>query len=363
MKSLNPIKFSSLYKKAPQKTGLPPGTLVYTGSYVDKPLELTLIDYDEANLNEKKLESVEDIFACKDSSTVSWINIDGIHNVEMIEQIGKHFDLHSLVLEDIVHVGQRAKLDEFDQHLFIVLKMLSYNEQTHAVENEQVSMVLGPGYLLTFQEHPGDVFEQIRQRIRSAKGRIRKMGSDYLAYTLMDSIVDEYYKILEIFGERIETLEDSLLSNSDHDILHEIHHLKRELTLLRRSVWPLREMVSALDRSEGSLIQKSTKIFLRDLYDHTIQIMDTIESFRDVASGLLDLYMSMVSNRMNNVMKVLTIIATIFIPLGFIAGVFGMNFENMPELKWWWAYPVGFWVLIAAIVVGMVIFFKRKKWL
>lgn len=363
MKPLKPIKFSSLYKKTPQKVGLPPGTLVYTGSYAEMPPELTLIDYDEANLTEKKLESVQDVFVCKETKTVSWININGIHNIDIIEQIGKHFDLHSLVLEDVVHVGQRPKLEEFADHLFIVLKMLSYNQQAHSVESEQVSMVLGPNYLITFQEHPGDVFEQIRQRIRSGKGRIRKMGSDYLAYSLIDAIVDYYFQILEVFGERIESLEESLLVDSGRDILHDIHHLKRELTLLRKSVWPLREMVSGMERMESALIKKSTKIFIRDLYDHTIQIMDTIESFRDVASGLLDLYMSSVSNRMNAVMKVLTIIATIFIPLGFIAGIFGMNFEHMPELKWQWAYPVGFWTAIVFIVAGMVWFFKRKKWL
>jgi magnesium transporter len=241
--------------------------------------------------------------------------------------------------------------------------MLSYNQQDHSVESEQVSMILGSHYLLTFQEHTGDVFEQIRQRIRSGKGRIRKMGCDYLAYALVDAIVDNYFQILEIFGERIESLEESLLVDSGRDILHDIHHLKRELTFLRRSVWPLREMVAGMERMESALIKKSTRIFIRDLYDHTIQIMDTVESFRDVASGLLDLYMSSVSNRMNAVMKVLTIIATIFIPLGFIAGVFGMNFEHMPELKWQWAYPVGFWTMIVFIVAGMVWFFKQKKWL
>jgi len=363
MKPLKTIQFSSLYKKTTPKTGLPPGTLVYTGSYAEKHPELTLIDYDEANLTEKKLESVQEAFTCKDSKTISWINIDGVHDVDMIEQIGKHFDLHPLVLEDIVHVRQRPKLEEFDAHLFIVLKMLSYNQQTRSVESEQVSMILGPNYLITFQEHPGDVFEQIRERIRSGKGRIRKMNSDYLAYALIDAIVDHYFQILEIFGERIESLEESLLTDSGRDILHEIHHLKRELTLLRKSVWPLREMVAGLERMESALIKKGTRVFIRDLYDHTIQIMDTIESFRDVASGLLDLYMSSVSNRMNAVMKVLTIIATIFIPLGFIAGVFGMNFENMPELKWQWAYPVGFWTTIVFIVAGMAWLFKRKKWL
>jgi magnesium transporter len=337
--------------------------MVYTGSYADKPVTLTLIDYDEKNFTERQLGSVEESFVFKDSKTVSWINVDGVHDIGVIEQIGKHFGLHLLILEDIVHVGQRPKMEEHDAHLYIVLKMLSYDPQIRAVESEQVSMVLGPNYLLTFQEHPGDVFEQIRQRIRIDKGRIRKMGSDYLAYALIDAIVDNYFQILEAFGEQIESLEESLLGNSGRDILHDIHRLKRELTLLRKSIWPLRELVAGLDRSETGIMKKETRIFVRDLYDHTIQIMDTIESYRDVASGLLDLYLSIVSNRMNAVMKVLTIIATIFIPLGFIAGVFGMNFENMPELKWHWAYPVGFWSLILLLGAGMFYLFRRNKWL
>lgn len=363
MKPLKAIKFTSLYKKTSQKAGLPPGTLVYTGTHADKPTTLTLIDYDEKNLNERRLDTVQESFICKDSGTVSWINIDGVHDVGIVEQIGSHFDLHSLVLEDIVHVRQRPKLEDYDTHLYIVLKMLSYDPKTCSVESEQVSIILGPNFLLTFQEHAGDVFEQIRQRLRSNKGRIRKMGTDYLAYALVDAIVDNYFQILEVFGERIESLEEALLSNSERDILHDIHHLKRELTLLRRSIWPLRELVAGLDRTESPLIKKGTRFFIRDLYDHTIQIMDTIESFRDVASGLLDLYMSIVSNRMNAVMKVLTIIATIFIPLGFIAGVFGMNFEGMPELSWQWSYPIGFWSLIILLSGGMFYLFRRNKWL
>lgn len=360
---LEHLKLPALYKKTPHKTGLPPGTLIYTGTRKQEPVQIALIDYDQSQLEERQLDSIQQMSELSKTDSNSWVNLDGIHNVELIEQIGQQFQLHPLVLEDIVHVGQRPKVEDYDTYLYIVLKMLQYNKDSRTVESEQVSIILSQHCLVTFQERPGDVFEAVRQRIRSCKGRIRKMGCDYLAYALIDAIVDEYFTILEIFGERIETLEEVLLSDSDRDIFHDIHHLKRELTLLRRSIWPLREMVLGLDRSENALVKKPTKIFLRDLYDHTIQIMDTIESFRDVASSLLDLYMSMVSNRMNNVMKVLTIIATIFIPLGFIAGVFGMNFENMPELTWQWAYPVGFWAVIAAIVVGMFMFFMKKKWL
>ena len=357
------MNFTLGYKHFHQKTGLPPGTPVYTGSAPTEPMEIELIDYNETELDQRKLETVEDCFACKETPTVSWINITGLHDVEKIQQISRYFNLHPLVQEDIVHVGQRPKLEEYDDYLFIVMKMLSYDKEKQAVESEQVSFILTANSLITFQERRGDVFEQIRERIRTENGRVRKMNSDYLAYALIDAVLDNYFQILEVFGEKIERQEEQLLSNFHKDILPEIHNLKRDLTILRKSVWPLREMVGGLERSESTLIQSETHAFLRDLYDHTIQIIDTIESFRDVTSGLMDLNLSIVSNRMNEVMKVLTLIATIFIPLGFIAGVFGMNFEHMPELKWHWAYPVGFWAAIVIIVSGMVWFFKRKKWL
>ena len=360
---LNKLKLPSLYEKKPQTTGLPPGTLIYNGPKKQEKVRISLIDYDQTKLEEKPLDSIDLFSALSQTDSNSWINIDGIHDVALIEQIGGQFELHALVLEDIVHVGQRPKMEEYEKSLYVVLKMLQYNEQKETVESEQVSMILGPHYLVTFQEHAGDVFEIVRQRIRSGKGRIRKMGCDYLAYALIDAIVDNYFHILETFSERIERLEEVLLNDPTDEVLVHIHSLKRELTLLRRSVWPLRELVAGLERTESALIKKGTKVFLRDLYDHTIQIIDTIESFREVVSGMMDLYMSVVSNRMNAVMKVLTIIATIFMPLGFVAGIFGMNFEHMPELKWQWAYPVGFWVVIVVIMATMVIYFKRKKWL
>ncbi len=361
--NLERLKLPSLYKKTLHKTGLPPGTLVYTGDKNAEPVQIHLIDYDETKVEEKPLDSTQQILALQQTDSNSWTNLDGIHDVELIEQIGQQFKLHALVLEDIVHIGQRPKMEDYDTYLYIVLKMLQYDEQKQAVESEQVSMILGPHYLITFQERPGDVFETVRQRIRSGKGRVRKMGCDYLAYSLIDAIVDNYFHILETFSERIERLEDVLLDDPTDAVLGQIHALKRELTLLRKSVWPLRELVAGLDRLESGLMKKGTKVFTRDLYDHTIQIIDTIESFREVVSGMMDLYMSVVSNRMNAVMKVLTIIATVFMPLGFVAGIFGMNFEHMPELKWQWAYPVGFWLVIIAIMTTMVIYFKRKKWL
>lgn len=360
---LERLKLPSLYKKTPHKTGLPPGTPVYTGQIKEEPIRIHLIDYNETKTDEKTLESIEQVSALRKTDTNSWINFDGIHDVSIIEAVGRQFELHPLVLEDIAHTGQRPKMEDYETYLYIVVKMLQYDEQKQSVESEQVSIILAPHCLITFQEHPGDVFEIVRQRIRSGKGRIPKMGCDYLAYTLIDAIVDYYFHILEIFSERIERLEERLLNNPAEAVLRQIHGLKRELTLLRKSVWPLRELVAGLDRSESSLIKKTTKVFIRDLYDHTIQIIDTIESFREVVAGMMDLYMSAVSNRMNAVMKVLTIIATIFIPLGFIAGVFGMNFDNFPELHWRWAYPIGFWTLIVLVVIAMVIYFKRKNWL
>jgi len=286
----------------------------------------------------------------------------GLHEVEIIEKLGKQFELHSLILEDILHTEQRPKYEDFDKYIFIVLGMLSFNEEIQAVESEQVSLILGANFVISFQERTGDVFEPIRDRIRNAKGRIRKMGPDYLAYALTDAIVDSYFAILEKVGEKIESMEEELVSDPTEKTLHQIHTMKREMISLRRSVWPLREVISGMQKSESSVIKELTEIYLRDVYDHTIQIIDTIESFRDMVSGMLDIYLSSISNKMNAVMKVLTIIATIFIPLTFVAGIYGMNFEHMPELKWKWAYP-GVWVVMLVITGIMLTYFRRKKWL
>ena len=351
-----------LINKTSRKSGLAPGTLIHIGEKkIDKP-KITVIDYDAAGVQEKVVSQVEDCFPSKDSPTVSWINIDGLHQVDLVEKIGQHFNIHPLILEDIVHTGQRPKLDEVDDNLFIVLKMFTYDVQEQDIKAEQVSMILAPHVLISFQEAEGDVFEPIRDRIRKAKGRIRKMGSDYLCYALLDAIVDNYFVILEKLGEKIELLEEELLSNPSPVTLQAIHRVRGELIFLRRSVWPLREVINELERGEHSLIMDSSKIFFRDVYDHTIQVIDTIETCRDVVSGMLDMYLSSISNKMNEVMKVLTVIATIFIPLTFIAGIYGMNFEYMPELHWRWSYPL-VWVLIVLIGVGMAAFFKRKKWL
>ena len=351
-----------LLKKSSKKVGHSPGSLVHIGDRKVETIKITLMSYDADNLLEKQLPAVEDSFAYRDTPPVSWINVDGLHEIDVIEKIGMHFGIHPLVLEDILNTGQRTKAEEFENYLYIVLKMLIYDETAEHISAEQVSLVLGPHFLISFQEKEGDVFNFVRERIRKARGRIRKSGCDYLAYALMDAVVDHYFVILEKLGEKIEHLEEQLLEETASWMLEEIHHLKREMIFLRKQIWPLREVLNSLVKDPSDLIRETTHIFLRDVYDHTIQVIDTIESYRDVLSGVSDLYLSTVSNRMNEVMKVLTIIATIFIPLTFIAGIYGMNFEYMPELKWHWSYPV-LWLLLILIFVAMLLWFRRKKWL
>ncbi|MFH1788116.1 MAG: magnesium/cobalt transporter CorA [Candidatus Altiarchaeota archaeon] len=359
---------SKFFKKGYRKAGLSPGTLVHVGKKRSDKIKITVIDYDESEFTEKNVKTVEECFKFRDKPTVTWINIDGLHDLESIEKLGKNFGIHSLVLEDIVNTNQRPKLEDFEDYIFLVLKMLYVREDDGEVHAEQISMILGKTFVISFQEQEGDIFDNIRERIRSGKGRIRKLGADYLAYSLMDAIVDNYFLILEKFGETIEEREEELVSNPDPETLQDIYSLKRELIFLRKSVWPLREVISGLERQESPLIQESTDIYLRDVYDHTIQVIDTIETYRDMVSGMLDMYLSSISNRMNEIMKVLTIIATIFIPLTFIAGIYGMNFNpdasplNMPELNWYWGYPA-IWTVMLSVGLIMYMYFRRKKWM
>jgi len=351
-----------LVKKRSKKVGLPPGTLVHIGEKKSERTTITILDYDERHLQEQEIKTVDECLPFKDKPTVTWINVDGLHQVEILERLGDCFGLHPLVVEDILNTDQRPKMEDFGDYIFIVLKMLYYNDKTNEIVIEQISLILGPHFVISFQERETEVFNPIRERIRSEKGRIRKMGADYLAYALLDITVDNYFTILEKLGEKIEDLEEELVADPTPETLQAIHDLKREMIFLRKSVWPLREVVSGLERGESSLIQESTRIYLRDVYEHTIQVIDAVETFRDMLSGMLDIYLSSISNRMNEVMKVLTIIATIFIPLTLIAGIYGMNFEYMPELEWRWAYPM-LWLVMFAIGVLMLIYFRRKRWL
>jgi magnesium transporter len=354
-------KMQKLTQKRSKKSGLPPGTLVHIGEKKTEEPKITVIDYDELHVEEREVKTVEECFIFKERPTITWINMDGLHQVDVLEKLGKCYGLHPLVLEDILNTDQRPKMEDYGEYLYIVLKMLEPDKSAGFLL-EQISLIVGTNFVLSFQERAGDVFNPIRERIRSGAGRIRKMGADYLAYTILDSIVDNYFIVLEKFGERIEFLEEKLVTQPTSETLQIFHHLKREMIFLRKAVWPLREVINSLERGESSLIQQGTRIFLRDVYDHSIQVMDTIETFRDMVSGMLDIYLSSVSNRLNAVMKVLTIIATIFMPLTFLAGVYGMNFKFMPELEWRWGYPSAL-LLMFAVGSLMLIYFKKKKWL
>jgi len=349
-------------KRQLKKAGSSPGMLVHIGEQKVDDTQITLIDYDEAHFQEKILDGIEEAFPLKDLPTVTWINIDGLHEVDTIEKVGQHFNIHHLVLEDILNTGQRPKTEEFEDVIFVVLKMLHYNENAEKITSEQFSLVLGSNFLITFQEIQGDVFKTVRERIRIPKTRIRNAGCDYLAYALIDAIVDYYFVILEALGDKIEDIEIQLLDNPTRDTLEIIHEMKREMIYLRKQIWPIREIINSLVKSESSLIQEQMHIYFRDIYDHTIQIIDTIESYRDILGGMLDIYLSTLSNKMNEVMKVLTIIATIFIPITFIAGVYGMNFKFMPELEWRWGYVMA-WAIIVVVAGIMIGFFKKKQWL
>jgi magnesium transporter len=342
------------------KKGLPPGSLVHFGERKLEKTEITVIDYDADHFLEKKATGVEECFPFCETATVTWINVDGVHDAALVERLGRAFGLHPLILEDIMTTSQRPKFEDLGNAIYVVLRMIEFDDKDKVV-TDQLSLIFGKNFVLSFQERPGDMFDPVRERLRQGKGRARKMGPDYLAYALIDAVVDHYFVVLEKLGERVESLEDELVTDPKQETLHEIYALKREMLFFRKATWPLREVVSGLERAESELIQEATGIFLRDVYDHTIQVIDNVETFRDMLSGMLETYLSSVSNRMNQVMKVLTIIATIFIPLTFIVGIYGMNFEFMPELKWRFGYFL-VWGIMLAAGIGMALYFKRKKW-
>ena len=349
-------------RKSSKKAGSSPGTLVHVGEKRTDDIHFSLLHYDADALTERPLNRVEEALPLLKPAATTWINIDGIHDIALMEHVGRHFGLHPLTLEDVLNTTQRPKAEAFDDYLFVVLKMLHYDADQDRISSEQISLILGENILISFQEAAGDVFEPVRQRIRKGKGRIRAGGCDYLAYALIDAIVDNYFVILEKLGERLEGLEENIDDQPDVDILADIHTIRRELIYLRKQVWPLREIIAHFLKDDVDFIGAATRLFMRDVYDHTIQTIDTIESFRDILSGMQDLYLSIISNRMNEVMKVLTIIATIFIPITFVAGIYGMNFTHMPELTWRWGY-LFVWIIILAVIAGMLVFFRRKKWL
>jgi len=348
--------------KRSRKAGLPPGSLVHIGEQKEKKAKISLVRYNEEDLQEWSADSLEEMGPLREKSSVSWLNIDGLHEVDILREVGEAFDVHNLVLEDILDTGQRPKIEVHEDHIYIVLRMLDLDPATGEINNEQLSLLLGEDYVVSFQERESEVFDTVRERIRTRRGRIRKRRADYLAYALIDAVVDNYFSILEELGTRIESLEDELMNDPGSDTLQRIHFFKREIIKVRRAVWPLRKLLGILEKKESDFIREETTLFFRDVNDHVIQIVDTVEPFREILAGLLDIYLSTMSNRMNEVMKTLTIIATIFIPLTFIAGIYGMNFQHMPELTWHGGYYLILGVMFALAAI-MVIFFKRKKWL
>ncbi len=349
-----------LVQKRSRKTGLPPGTLVHIGEKKTDKVTIRAFNYAGTRCDERRDPSLDELAPPTDES-VTWVDVGGVHKMDILESFGKQFQLHPLLLEDIANTDQRPKLDDYETCLFLVMKMLSVTDRQDTVV-EQVSLVLGRNFVLSFQENGTDVFTPVRDHLRGGKGRLRQSGADYLLYALVDAIVDQYFAVLEVLGEKIEVLQDLVVSDPKPETLRQIHALKRQLLFLRRAVWPLREATNNLSRSECPFLQESTKVFFRDVYDHVVQIVDTIETLREMVSASLDIYLSSISYRLNAVMKVLTIITTIFMPLTFIVGIYGMNFEHMPELKWEWGYPLVLGVMVV-IAIAMLGFFMRKKWI
>ncbi|HOX35874.1 MAG TPA: magnesium/cobalt transporter CorA [Methanoregulaceae archaeon] len=345
-----------------RKAGLPPGTLIPPpGSREGLPPVITILDYDANTFQEKTATTLDECRPFRDTGTVTWINIDGLSDVTLIGQIGKCFGIHPLILESILNTAQRPRMEDLESYIYVNLKMLQYLETGRKVKIEQVGLIIGTNFVISFQEDVGDVFDPVRERIRK-DGRIRKFGTDYLAYALIDAIVDNYFIVMESLGEQVELLEEALATNPSREMLLSIHTLKKEMIYLRKSVWPLREVISGLERSDNSLIRDSTRIYLRDVYDHTIQVIDTIETFRDMVSGMIDIYLSGMSMHLNEVMKVLTLIATIFIPLTFIVGIYGMNFDYMPELSHPYGY-YGVWAVMILVIATMLIYFRKRQWI
>jgi magnesium transporter len=345
-----------------EKLGFPPGSLIFVGEQKTDTVVLTVSNYDEEHFEEKQTAAIEDCISYPDLPSTTWIHVCGLHRPDFIETLGKCYGIHHLFLEDILNTAQRPKMEDLEGGLFIVMKAFTIQDDDETMAAEQISFILGKNYVISLQEGNDDIFEPVRTRLRSAKGRIRGLGPDYLLYALMDTVVDHYFSVLEVLGERIEVLEDELLTDHAQETLPRMHRLRRELLSLKKMVWPLREVISAMQRNESGLIRHTTQFYVRDLYDHIIQVVDSLENYRELASALLEIYLSSVSNRMNEVMKVLTIIATIFIPVTFIAGVYGMNFEFMPELKWKWGYAL-VWGVMIAMILAMLKYFRKMKWL
>lgn len=351
----------SRHLKRSRKAGLPPGTLIHIGQVHSEKTRIRQFHYDKSGYSEQEADAAEQYCPVKAASGITWINVDGLSQSERLQQIGDCFGLHPLVLEDIMNADQRPKMEDFGEYVYIVMKMLATGGNGQII-SEQVSLILGNNFLLTFLERKSDIFDPIVERIRNAKGLIRRESTDYLAHALLDAVVDRYFEVLERQEENLDQVEEEVIDSPSPVTLQKIHRLRRDLIFLRKAVFPFRAVIDALERGESAFFKQDSRIYLRDIYDHTIHIIDTVEAYRDLVTGLLDIYLSSVSNRLNAVMRTLTVIATIFMPLTFLAGVYGMNFKHMPELEWQWGYPAAL-LLMATVGVSMQVYFRRKKWL
>ncbi|MFH0799604.1 MAG: magnesium/cobalt transporter CorA [Pseudomonadota bacterium] len=349
-------------KRRSRKQGLPPGSLIHIGERRSERTNISVIEYGETAMREIESATLEQCGPPQDAKSVAWIDVEGLNEVGVLEKIGERFGLHPLVLEDILNTDQRPKMEDYGSYIYIVLRMLCPEAKGNGIISDQVSIILGANFVISFQEGKLDVFDPVRARIKGGKGRLRTMGASYLAYALVDSVVDRLFTITEKFGDEIDDLEDALLGKPSPETLHRIHALKKDLLFLRRAVWPLRELIGGLQRGESELVGEHVRMYLRDVYDHVAYLIDTVETFRDMLSGMLDIYLSSINNRMNEVIKVLTMIATIFMPLTFIAGVYGMNFKFMPELDWRYGYPA-VWAAMISVTLAMFAFFRKKRWI
>lgn len=344
--------------------GTSPGTLTYVGKEVDFVTKILWTSYNFEEYEVAKIPTLDTFNVELTENKTYWMNVDGIHEPAVIATIGEMFTLHPLMLEDILNTQQKPKFEYYnEEQLFVTLKMIEYNPYTREVEIEHLSFVMGDGYVISFQEERSkDIFEPILTRIKASAGKTRKNGADYLLYSLIDLVVDNYFSVLDKLSENMERLEEDIIKNPNPKSLNELYSMKRELTLMRRAIFPLREMLANLIREEAPLITSNTSLYLRDVLDHVMQVVETIDSFRDLGASLMDLYLSQASNKMNNVMKVLTVISVIFMPLTFVAGIYGMNFDYMPELHWQYGYYV-VWGVMIFLVITMLLWFKRKNWL
>lgn len=356
-------KNRGLYPKHRTPRGAPPGTLLPDPNAAKS--QINVIAYNKDEFLEKPITDPGELTAIVEKYAITWVNIDGLGDLDTIKRLGKMFDLHSLAVEDVVNVHQRPKVEQYPDHLFIVCRTVTLHEHC---ETEQMSIFLSHKLVLSFQERPGDCFDPLRQRIRQGRGRLREAPADYLAYAMIDAIVDSYFPLLEVCGERIEKIEEQLLSLQGHATVAQIHNIKRDILLIRRAVWPLREEINILLRERSPWISDETKYYLRDCYDHTVQIMDHVESYREIGSGLMDVALSRMNHRLNEIMRVLTVISTIFIPLNFVASIYGMNFNthvsqwNMPELNWVYGYPFAL-ILMSLVAFVQIWFFRTRGWL